>query len=201
LHLPVIFMSRKKRQKMTFKKYFNTNRKDEVLEKCGLQIKDTFLKTLTTLVAPIQLDYFNPAHPQYNASWAHSMYRDTIGYDGIGKGTSGIQSGVRTEAIDLMFKENGNRWVGINKTDDHLLGATDIGKFVVDEFIKNDLNVHYMVTVWLPENLFLWGTVRVTDEEHKKFNILQGTCTKLGLTIEQKLNFKHYVNTSPIVYK
>ena len=187
------------RQKMTFKKYFNTNRKDEVLEKHSLQIKDTFLKTLTTLITPIQYDYFNPANPQYNVSWTHRYYKDTVGYNGIGKFT-GIRSYVSTKAAYTNYMDDG-KWVLKTYTDDHLLGATDIGKFVVDEFIKNDLNVHYMVTVWLPEHLYIWGTVRVTKEENKASNILRGTCKKLGMTIEQKLNFKHYVNTSPIVYK
>tara|TARA_Y100000310_G_scaffold138858_1_gene137991 strand:+ start:1456 stop:2028 length:573 start_codon:yes stop_codon:yes gene_type:complete len=187
---------------MNFKEYFDIYRKDDVLEKYGFHMKDTFTKTLNCEITGIQMGYYELNHPQYNRTWVYSRYRDTIGYDGIGRGTAGILSGVRTEAIDLMYKNNGNRWTGIkpNPVHDHLFSATGIGEIVIDEFIKNDLNVPYMVNVWLPENLFLWGTVRVTKEEHNKSNILQGTCAQLGMTIEQRINFKHYVNTSKIVY-
>ena len=52
-----------------------------------------------------------------------------------------------------------------------------------------------MVKEWLFENLYLWGTVKVTKEEHKSKNILRNS----NHTIEQKSNFEHYVNVSKMI--
>ena len=48
----------------------------------------------------------------------------------------------------------------------------------------------------LPKNLYLWATVKVTAEEHKSCNILQNQ----KITMKEKFEFKHYVNTSDVIF-
>ena len=73
--------------------------------------------------------------------------------------------------------------------------ATEIGKYIHDKFKKENYNIDWMVKNWLFENLFLWGTVKVTKEEHKSKNILRNS----DHPIEQKSNFEHYIHVSQLI--
>ena len=112
------------------------------------------------------------------------VYRLGLGYFGVGK-QGGLPSGLVTE--NTLVK-------GVKTTHDHLLGAVKIGEKVHSEFEKNDFDIDYMVNEWLYENLWLWMTIKVTKEEHRKDNILRNEHT-----IEDKLLLKHYKKVSNLL--
>lgn len=114
------------------------------------------------------------------------VYRLELGYFGIGM-PSGIPSNIVTRASKEL-KSN-------ECVNDHLIGATEIGKNIHQAFKEKNYDTDWMVNKWLFENLYLWGTVKVTKEEHKSCNILRNS----DHTVEQKVRFEHYLNVSEVV--
>jgi len=111
------------------------------------------------------------------------MYRLGLGYYGIGR-QSGIKSGIITE--EAKKKPN---------TDDHVFGVVEIGNFIHQEFTKNNLNLEYMVEEWLYNHLWLWMTIKVSKEEHKKDNIIRNEHS-----LEEKKLLKHYKKVSNLIF-
>ena len=80
-------------------------------------------------------------------------------------------------------------------TADHLFGATEIGKYIHQAFIKYHLNIDYMVETWLYEHLFLWMTIKVSKAEHTTDNIARDEHT-----LEQIMSLEHYRGVSILIY-
>ena len=106
--------------------------------------------------------------PEHNEVVYKGILKNVIGYRGVGI-QSGIFSGVWSpKALDA--RGNGK----IKKVYDHVIGATLAGKLVLDECIESDWNIDSLIKQgWIHENLYLWGTIKVTGDEHKKTNILR----------------------------
>tara|TARA_B110000858_G_C17476825_1_gene325325 strand:- start:50 stop:544 length:495 start_codon:yes stop_codon:yes gene_type:complete len=158
-------------------KYFNDNTRDGLWKKNGESYKRWFGLSLTITKSAID---FGANEKEMN----QLVYRLVLGYFGVGK-QGGLTSGLVSE--DAMMK-------GVKKTADHLLGTTQIGKFIHEEFEKNNFDIDYMVNVWLYENLWLWQTIKVTSEEHRKDNIIRNEHS-----IEDKLLLKHYKKVSNLL--
>ena len=178
--------------KMKFKTFFNEYKKNKCYNSKEKQITDYFKNALETVKMHINNGLLNENHPNYNKSYMRNVvYRLIVGYNGTSYG-SGIASGAYTEAWKKE-KEKNKSYKG---TCDHVAGATAIGAHVTKVFIEKNLDVDYMIKKWLPKNLYLWATVKVTAEEHKSCNILQNQ----KITMEEKFEFKHYVNTSDVIF-
>jgi hypothetical protein len=158
--------------------YFIKYKRDLVWGKNKAEWKNCFMLQLRTL----KLFVDNNANEKLLNSF---VYRLGLGYWGIGK-QSGISSGIISEKA-LNQK-------GIKKTDDHLIGAQSIGRSVREAFELCDFNEEYMVNTWLYENLWMWMTIKVTQEEHSSKNI-----SKTITNIEEKKMLRHYINVSPLV--
>ena len=103
-------------------------------------------------------------------------WRIDMGYAGIGF-NDGIRGILKTKEVIP----------GIAITDDHVIGATLCGQ-IIDELLKKEnYNPEYLINNYLFDNLYLWGTIRMTREQHK--NVLQNRNT-----LEEKLMLKHYKN-------
>jgi len=157
-------------------KYFNDNTRDKLWVKYADESKSYFNLHLKTLKLWINEGATNKQLEQF-------IYRLGLGYFGVGK-QGGLTSGLITE--DASVK-------GVKKTADHLLGATQIGKYIHEQFEKNDWDIDYMVNEWLYENLWLWMTIKVTSHEHRKNNIIRNEHS-----IEDKLLLKHYKKVSKL---
>ena len=185
-------VKKRKRKNMNFKEYFNKYITPKCFEKRGERIRNRFEKTLMVMKMGIEKGWFDPDSPKYDKLFMRDVvYRLVVGYNGTSWG-AGIISDVYTKS----WKKEKVVKKGYRGVDDHIVGATAIGRHVKEIFEKNGLNIDYMVNEWLPENLYLWATVKVTNEEHERENILRNS----DCTIEEKFNFKHYVNTSLVVY-
>jgi hypothetical protein len=158
-------------------KYFNDNTREKLWKKNSEEYKRWFGLTLTMTKSAID---FGANEKEMN----QLVYRLVLGYFGVGK-QGGLTSGLVTE--DTLMG-------GVKKTADHLLGTTQIGKFIHEEFANNNFDIDYMVNVWLYENLWLWQTIKVTTEEHRSDNIIRNEHS-----IEDKLLLKHYKKVSILV--
>lgn len=159
--------------------YFNKNNRVKYWSKNQQEYKRWFNRQLKHLLLDIEE---GATEKELNAF----MYRLGIGNYALGK-QGGIPSGVRTEAS-----------VGLstNKlTNDHVFGTVEIGKYVHQEFKKYNYDIDYMVNEWLYDNLWLWITIKVARTEHKVENI-----SRNENTIEDKKEFKHYLNVSSFVF-
>jgi hypothetical protein len=165
-------------KQVNLKKYFNDNTRDTLWIKYEETYKSWFRLALSILKTCT--DDGIATEKQYN----QLIYRNVVGYMGIGK-QKGLASSLSTKAA-MNTK--------VKTKDDHLFGATEIGKYIHQEFEHNNWNIDYMVNDWLYKNLWLWLTIRVTSTEHSANNILQNTHT-----IEEKLLLKHYKNVSLIM--
>ena len=161
---------------------FNENKRDAYWAANEAKCKSIFRRALKHLLLEIEETKENDFD-----RW-NNYYRLGIGYDlGIGVGTTGITSGIKsTEARQLTSKQT---------TADHLIGTVQIGKYVHSEFEKNEFDIEYMTETWLYENLWLWMSIRVSKKEHHKDNILRNVNT-----IEEKLALKHYENVSELSF-
>ena len=74
-------------------------------------------------------------------------------------------------------------------TFDHVIGATLCGEVVKEVIQTSNYNHSYLINNWLFDNLYLWGTIKVTKKQHNKNNILRN---KNSLT--EKNNLDHYKN-------
>lgn len=158
--------------------YFIENRRDAIWDKNKTEWKNCFRLQLKTL--KLYLD--NNADERLLNSF---VYRLGLGYWGIGK-QSGIPSGITS--LEALSKE------GVKKTNDHMIGAQSIGKKVHQVFETCGFDEEYMVDNWLYENLWMWMTIKVTQQEHNSKNI-----SKTITDIEEKKMLRHYINVSPLV--
>jgi hypothetical protein len=169
---------------LNFKTEFNDRVRDEVWNKHHQSFTKYFFYALTHLK---QIDdYYIPNNLLPPKVLESRIYRLELGYHGIGK-SGGIPSKIMSKESSLLKPKD--------RVNDHVLGATEIGKYIHDKFKKQNCNIDWMVKNWLFENLYLWGTVKVTKEEHNPKNIFRNS----DHTIEQKSNFEHYVNVSQLI--
>ena len=85
-------------------------------------------------------------------------------------------------------------------TNDHIIGATTVGEYVHHMLKLNKYRIDWMVDEWLYDNLYLWATIKVTKEEHKKENIIRGDASNdVRKLVDSKMNLKHYKNVSNIL--
>jgi len=167
---------------MDIQKLFNTNgrkkylwKKDEVKFKKWFKSNLILLKTMDENSNDFEDDYKDKA-----------FYRLMVGYYGVGYG-NGFSSGlVSIEA------SKGNK----KTTLDHWAGMTEVGRYVHEVFKKSGYNMDWMINEWLYDNLHLWGTIKVTKEEHHKDNIIQNKHT-----LQEKNELKHYKNFSGLNIK
>lgn len=113
------------------------------------------------------------------------IYRHAIGYNG-------------TRASGLWSKIYSKNTIDKNSSEctlNHLFGPTEVGEYVIKEYIKSGHDKEYMVNEWLYENLYLWMTVKVTRQEQSKDSIIQDEHT-----IEEKRNWKHYQGVSELMF-
>jgi hypothetical protein len=171
------FQCRNQMKQVNLKKYFNDNTGNALWLKNKKDYKSWFRLALSILKLCIDNDGLATGK-QYD----QSIYRNVLGYMGIGR-QGGFISSISTTAT--------RNKKGHECTDDHLFGATEIGNYIHQEFEHYNLDIDYMVDVWLSKNLWLWLTIKVTTKEHKKENI-QRNMHK----VEDKLLFKHYKNVS-----
>jgi len=108
-------------------------------------------------------------------------------------GYNGVSYNLTPTRINLISEAAKN--VPSSKyTIDHILGVTLVGEIIygeIKELYSNGLSesevVEEMVTVWLPENLWMFATARITKEEHNKENLPRNEHT-----LEEKRNLFHY---------
>jgi hypothetical protein len=158
--------------------YFIEHKRDKIWKKNQTEWKNCFRLQLRTLKLYID----NNASERLMNSF---MYRLGLGYWGIGK-QNGISSGICS--LDALSR------AGVKKTDDHLIGAQCIGKTIHAAFESCGFDEEYMVNEYLYENLWMFMTIRVTQDEHKSCNI-----SKTITEIEEKRMLRHYINVSPLV--
>ena len=169
---------------MNFKLLFNKYKAPELISKKRKYICDNFL------IACDKLTVVNKRKPK-NFLWSNNHHNKTgyqnqlegwrkneMGYRGIGY-NSGVWSKISTEqTTGKLAKE---------LTKDHVVGVTLCGQ-IVEEMLENN-TLQYLIKNWLLDNLYLWGTIRMTKEEHHKDNVIQDQHT-----LKEKINFKHYKN-------
>ena len=169
---------------MNFKKEFNKRVRENIWNKHNQRFIMFFNYVLVRLE---RIDnYYIPNNLLPPNILEQGIYRLELGYHGIGK-PQGIPSKIMSKDSSILNSKD--------CVNDHLLGATEIGKYIHDKFKKENYNIDWMVKNWLFENLFLWGTVKVTKEEHKSKNILRNS----DHPIEQKSNFEHYIHVSQLI--
>lgn len=156
--------------------YFNKNNREKYWSKNEEKYKRWFKKQLKHLLVEIEEE-------STEKELASFMWRLGLGYWGVGT-QKGIPSGIYTESCKNTKK----------CTEDHVFGVVEIGKYVHKKFKESDYNIDYMVNEWLYDNLYLWMTIKVSKEEHKKDNIIRN-----DHTIEEKKEFKHYKNVSSFI--
>lgn len=150
--------------------------KDEIPMKASLRFKLTLLEMIDNLPEFIVPDKYLEGE----------FYRLSLGYRGIGK-NSGFVSGIQSkDSIGLPPNLI---------TKDHLVGSTEVGRYIHKVFKESNYNIDWMVDEWLYEHLFLWATVKLTKKEHHKDNVLRNS----SHTIEQKLNMEHYIDVSELI--
>ena len=163
---------------MNFVSFFNTVQRDEVWAKYKKRIQENFE------VALIQFSAMHKHHIKCK-NQISGWERLTCGYRGIGF-NNGIPPKIRTkDTMGLSLKET---------VQDHVIGATLIGKTVSKEFTKQKFDIKFMVDKWLYKNLYLWSTIRVTKEEHQVSNIARNSNT-----LKEKIKLKHYISISELV--
>ena len=128
-----------------------------------------------------------------NSSKEKQFQRLLLGYNGIPVFFSAFRSGISSKSANLNKK---------NTTQDHVIGVTLAGQTIAKELDKRVNNkydnldnvqktIDEMCNEWLPNNLWLWATCRITREEHKSNRLYRGDEVP-----------KEYINShSPIEYK
>ena len=161
---------------MNFAELFNTYKKDELIKLHKDRIVSNFRSAVLQLQA-IQNDDCGVCGNQLRG-WL----RLTMGYRGIGF-NNGVYSNLRTkQTLNKTNKE---------LTFDHVVGTTLFGKTVKKIIEQYNFDITYLLNNWLFDNLFLWGTLKVTKEQHNKDNILRNK----NLLLE-KLSLDHYKNVN-----
>lgn len=167
-------------------KYFTNHIQPVLWEKNKIEFKAVFKLQLKVLKLYIEEGQLTNEKEVWLKMMRSFVYRLSIGYFGVGK-QAGLYSGVFTIATTKK---------GAKSTNDHLFGAVAIGERIHEEFIKNNFDIGYMVEEWLPLNLYLWLTIKITNEEHQKECVIRD-----GNTIEEKMNLIHYQNVSQLMAK
>tara|TARA_B110000914_G_C15247786_1_gene347170 strand:- start:43 stop:573 length:531 start_codon:yes stop_codon:yes gene_type:complete len=158
-----------------FKESFNLYARDIYWNNADYQKK--FISNLSSALS--QYGNAKDCHEQY-LNWR----KNTVGYNGIGK-TGGINSGLQsTAAINLKSGKY---------TMDHLVGVVKVGT-TFEELLNEGNSPDWIVENCLYDCLYMWGTIKVSKEEHKQDNINRNIHL-----LEDKMNFKHYKNVSEIV--
>ena len=158
-----------------FKETFNLNARDIYWNNTVCQEK--FKLNLFTSLSIY--DQVKNCHEQY-LSWR----KNAVGYRGIGQG-GGLNSGLQsTAAINLKSGKY---------TMDHLVGVVKVGT-TFEELLNEGNSPDWIVENCLYDCLYMWGTIKVSKEEHKQDNINRNIHL-----LEDKMNFKHYKNVSEIV--
>jgi len=166
--------------------HFTNKIQPRLWEKNKLEYKAVFRLQLKVLKLYIDEENLQEDPKTWEKMLRSFVYRLSIGYFGVGK-QAGLSSGVFT----LATTKNGTK-----STNDHLFGAVAIGQRIHDEFVKCNFDIDYMVENWLPSNLFLWMTIKISNEEHSKDSVIRD-----GNTIEEKMNLLHYHNVSQLMAK
>jgi len=156
--------------------FFNKGRKNMFWAKNETNWKYHFQIQLKVLKLFIEQD----ANEKHIASF---VYRLGLGYWGLGR-QAGLSSGILSEEAASNPKAK--------KTNDHVIGAQLIGKTVHEAFVNCNFNEEYMVNTWLMENLWMWMTIQVTQEEHANIS-------KTVDNLDQKMGMLHYQNVSRLV--
>ena len=159
---------------MNFIELFNAQKKDELIKFHKDRIVSNFRSAVLQLQA-IQNDENGICENQLRG-WL----RLTMGYRGIGF-NNGVYSNLRTK----QTQRKTNREI----TFDHVVGTTLCGETVKVIIEKERYNFTFLINNWLFDNLYLWGTIKVSKEEHKKNTILRNKHS-----LEEKIHLKHYVN-------
>ena len=159
-------------KQINFKDLFNKHKRDEILKLHKDRIIPNFRSASLQLEA-IMLKDITPCKNQL-MGWR----KNTMGYRGVGF-SGGLPSGLRSKSS-----------IGLTGKDcvlDHVIGATLCGEEVEVQLAKCNYNYDYLIKNWLFDNLYLWGTIKVTKEEHRKDNILRNKHL-----LHEKLNLDHY---------
>lgn len=156
--------------------FFNKNRKNLLWSKNQTNWKYHFRLQLKVLKLFIDQD----ANEKHLASF---VYRLGLGYWGLGR-QAGLSSGILSEKAAYNPKAK--------KTNDHVIGAQLIGRIVHETFVNSNFNEQYMVNTWLMENLWMWMTIQVTQEEHSSIS-------KTVDNLDHKMSMLHYQNVSRLV--
>jgi hypothetical protein len=83
------------------------------------------------------------------------------------------------------------------RTGDSIIGTKLIGEVVSEEYRSGNVSINNFED-WIYENLWLWAQCTVSKEEHKAENIKRQNQHKI--TLEEKVNFRHYPTSSEILY-
>jgi hypothetical protein len=169
---------------MNFKIEFNKRVRDNIWNKHS----KNFIKFFNYAIIRLERidNYYIPNNLLPHKTLKQRIYRLDLGYYGIGK-PNGIPSKIVSKD-SLNVSSN-------NCVNDHVLGATEVGSYIHNSLKECHYDVDWMVNKWLFENLYLWGTVKVTKSEHKSMNILRNQ----EHTIKQKSNFEHYIKVSQLI--
>ena len=161
---------------MNFVELFNSQKKDELYSDHKDRIISNFQSAVLQLQA-IQNDKYEICQNQLRG-WL----RLTMGYRGIGF-NNGVYSKIKTK--QTISKKSSEI------TFDHVVGTTLCGETVKKVIEEQNFNITYLIDEWLFDNMYLWGTIKVTKEQHKKENILRNKHL-----LSEKLNLDHYKNIS-----
>ena len=157
---------------MNFKEQFNQNIKDFYWKKRKEKIVKNFYSACMQFKAIMEDE--NGICEYQLTGWR----KNTMGYRGIGH-SSGLYSKLRSKST-----------LELSNTDcvfDHVVGATLCGATVEEKIKEVNYNIQKLIDEWIFDNLYLWGTIKVSKIEHKKDNILRNKNT-----LDQKINFEHY---------
>ena len=157
---------------MNFAELFNTQKKEELIKFHKERIVSNFCS------AVLQLKAINNDDNGVCENQLRGWLRLSMGYRGIGF-NNGVYSDLKTkQTLNKTRKEF---------TFDHVVGTTLCGETVKKIIEQNNFDIKYLLNNWLFDNLYLWGTLKVTKEQHKKDNIIRNNHSLI-----EKLNLDHY---------
>ena len=150
-----------------------------------------------------------------SSSKEKQFQRLLIGNNGLFQHLSPSKCNLSSKAANKLKRSGA---ISSNFVDDHIVGVTSIGEFVINEFKNNYLKIgseqdwldidyihiqkslDKMSDEWLLNHLWLWATCRLTKEEHKcsKDNdksLKRGT----NMSIIDKVKLEHYNDANIII--
>lgn len=157
---------------MSFKDLFNAKKKDFYIKSHKERIISNFRSASLQLIA-IKLNDVTICENQLKG-W----HKNTMGYRGVGF-SGGLPSGLRSKSSKGYARKD--------CVNDHVIGASLCGQEVETQLTSHDYDYKYLIKHWLFENLYLWGTIKVSKEEHRKENILRNKNS-----LSEKINLDHY---------